>query len=160
MSEISWKCHKVTVFYLHFPSTVENLTKHDYTDHPSIKAISNLRFSSEFNYSRVGRIQNMDPGPWNTSVDRVHGPPCGPCPWTTSWTTSKFWKQSEQSVASIYAWTNMKKQKHCSNWLSNLACLFVQFESSNWWRSTQAITAVYFCLVTNNMPAQNLNFFK
>ena len=41
-----------------------------------------------------GRIQNMDPGPWTTPVDPVHGPPCGPVdlvhgpphgpgPWTT-----------------------------------------------------------------------------
>ena len=31
-----------------------------------------------------GRIQNMDPGPWTTPVDPVHGPPHGPSPWTTS----------------------------------------------------------------------------
>ena len=42
--------------------------------------------------SYEGRIQNMDPGPWTTHVDPVHGPPmwtrsmdhpCGPGPWTT-----------------------------------------------------------------------------
>ena len=32
----------------------------------------------------TGRIQNMDPGPWTTPVDPVHGPPHGPGPWTTS----------------------------------------------------------------------------
>ena len=26
----------------------------------------------------------MDPGPWTTPVDPVHGPPHGPGPWTTS----------------------------------------------------------------------------
>ena len=32
---------------------LEHRSDTDYTDHPSIKAISNLRFSSEFNYSPV-----------------------------------------------------------------------------------------------------------
>ncbi|KAL9964818.1 hypothetical protein ACROYT_G028507 [Oculina patagonica] len=30
----------------------------------------------------------MDPGTWTTPVDPVHGPPCGPGPWTTLWTWS------------------------------------------------------------------------
>ena len=32
---------------------LEHRSDTDYTDHPSVKAISNLRFSSEFNYSPV-----------------------------------------------------------------------------------------------------------
>ena len=32
---------------------LEHRSDTDYTDHPIIKAISNLRFSSEFNYSPV-----------------------------------------------------------------------------------------------------------
>ena len=32
---------------------LEHRSDTDYTDHPSIKAINNLRFSSEFNYSPV-----------------------------------------------------------------------------------------------------------
>ena len=38
---------------------------------------ANKRFRGE------GRIQNMDPGPWTTHEDPVHGPPRGPGPWTT-----------------------------------------------------------------------------
>ena len=34
-------------------------------------------------YANLGRIQNMDPGPWTTHVDPVHGPPHGLGPWTT-----------------------------------------------------------------------------
>ena len=44
---------------------------------------------------RMGRIQNMDPGPWTTPVGPVHGPPCGPWTWSMdrvhgplSWTWS------------------------------------------------------------------------
>ena len=39
----------------YFANTIqsEHRSDTDYTDHPSIKAISNLRFSSEFNYSPV-----------------------------------------------------------------------------------------------------------
>ena len=43
---------------------LEHRSDTDYTDHPSIKAISNLRFSSEFNYSPVSTsyIRNiLDP---------------------------------------------------------------------------------------------------
>ena len=43
------------VFSDYFANTIqlEHRSDTDYTDHPSIKAISNLRFSSEFNYSPV-----------------------------------------------------------------------------------------------------------
>ena len=43
------------VFSDYFSNTIqfEHRADTDYTDHPSIKAISNLRFSSEFNYSPV-----------------------------------------------------------------------------------------------------------
>ena len=42
---------------------LEHRSDSDYTGHPSIKAISNLLFSSEFNYSPVSTsyIRNMRP---------------------------------------------------------------------------------------------------
>ena len=39
---------------------LEHRSDTDYTDHPSIKAISNLRFSSEFNYSPVSTSYNRN----------------------------------------------------------------------------------------------------
>ena len=41
----------------------------------------------------LGRIQNMDPGPWTTPVDPVHGPPQGPGPWTPYFSDQKKRKQ-------------------------------------------------------------------
>ena len=51
------------VFSDYFTSNiqVEHRSDNDYTDHPSIKALSNRRFSSEFNYSPVSTsyIRNL-----------------------------------------------------------------------------------------------------
>ena len=46
------------VFSDYFANTIqsEHRSDTDYTDHPSIKAISNLRFSSEFTYSPVSTL--------------------------------------------------------------------------------------------------------
>ena len=35
----------------------------------------------------LGRVENNDPQSMDYPLDPFHGPPYGPVPWTTSWTT-------------------------------------------------------------------------
>ena len=56
-----------------FVQFLEKLLEFDGKDKKTLKVLLT---------SRTGRIQNMDPGPWTTPVDPVHGPPCGPWTWS------------------------------------------------------------------------------
>ena len=60
-----------------------------------------------------GRIQNMDRGPWTTPMDRVHGPPHGPGPWTRSMDHPYFSKGNRpcQFYMKIYRRSGYEKHR-------------------------------------------------